>query len=71
MFVLLRRGKIGWDKVDFVAFVEEWLGETEDFLVIGSLKPAGKSLHKVEYVHMDVLMRGLKVYDYELRLVEM
>jgi hypothetical protein len=46
--------------VDFVAFVEEGLSKTEDFLFVGSLKPAGKSLDEVEYVHeRDVMMRWL------------
>jgi hypothetical protein len=46
--------------VDFVAFVEKGLGETEYFLLIGSFKPTGKSLNKVEYVHVNILMRGLR-----------
>jgi hypothetical protein len=60
VLVVLGWGKIGWDKVDFVAFVEEGLSKTEYFLFVGSLKPAGKSLDEVEYVHeRDVIMRCL------------
>lgn len=59
MVVLIRVRKVSRDEVDSMSLVEESLGETEYFLLLGSFVPSWESPNKIKDVHLMIGLLGM------------